>query len=235
MSSVTPRAVDAGHGSSRKSRDPEKRFSLGQEADVMRVDLTDVTPPRLSISQSHSDVAKHLADSFLDLGGEHATSPLSSISGWAERVADLRCGGNVGLRIEVSRNPRHDRFSREVGIVDPLDVNGEDVEVELVTLRICHTTPTEAFQFSGRSRLKPSASELLDLCGGVVEVLDDEVQVHPVLSRLHLRHPLEPHGEAIVGRRQDEKITVSDGGVHLNAKQPAPERSQTIRVDRVNG
>jgi hypothetical protein len=85
----------------------------------------------------------------------------------------------VGLRIEVSRNARHDRFSRAVGIVDPLDVNGEDVEVELVTLGICQQRQRKPSGSRGRSRLKPSASELLDLFTGVVEVLDVEVQVRP--------------------------------------------------------
>ena len=58
--------------------------------------------------------------------------------------------------------------------------------------------------------------------------------MHPILPTLHLGHPLEPDGEAVPGRGQDEKLTVSDRRIHVDIQHSTSERGKTVGVNRVD-
>jgi len=120
------------------------------------------------------------------------------------------------------------------GLGLPLRFNREDIEIELVTLWIGHASPEESFKLSGSARFKPSTSECLDLCRGCIQVIYNEIEVHPVLPSLGLGNSLEPDGESLFRGRQDHELAVSDCRVNLNAEQSAPERGKAIRVHRVD-
>ena len=84
------------------------------------------------------------------------------------------------------------------------------------------------------SRVVPGSSrESLNLTGGGVQVINNEIQMHPVLPGLRLRHPLEPYGQAVLCRGENQKLTVPNGRVHVDAEQFAPERGNAIGVYRV--
>lgn len=91
-----------------------------------------------------------------------------------------------------------------------LRVAGEHVEIELVAFRVRHAAPGEAVQLAGVPGLEPSSTERLDLSGGRVEVVDDEIEVHPVLPGFTFRHSLEADREAFFRGRQEEECTFPD-------------------------
>lgn len=61
---------------------------------------------------------------------------------------------------------------------------GQDVNVELVALRIRHAAPSEPPKLAGLARLKPAPAKLLDLCRGLVQIIGHRVEVQPVLPAL---------------------------------------------------
>lgn len=69
----------------------------------------------------------------------------------------------------------------------------------------------------GGPRLAPPAAERSDLRRGRVQVLDDEVEVEPVLSRLRLGDALEPDGQAILRRGEHHALAVAptDAGIAI--------------------
>jgi hypothetical protein len=67
----------------------------------------------------------------------------------------------------------------------------------------CSTTRSPPLE--GVPGLEPTSTERLDLSGGRVEVVDDEIEVHPVLPRLAFRESLEADREAFLRRRQKQE------------------------------
>jgi hypothetical protein len=80
--------------------------------------------------------------------------------------------------------------------------------------------PSRSCVVLGSNHVPPSA---LNLGRNCVEMLDDEVAVHPVLGGLRLRDALEANCAAAGCRREQHELAVADGGFHLDVQQGAPE------------
>jgi hypothetical protein len=83
--------------------------------------------------------------------------------------------------------------------------------------------PLEALKIVRGPGLEPCAAECLNLGRNCVEMLDDEVAVHPVLGGLRLRHAPEASCAAPGCRREQHELAVADGGFHLDVQQGPPQ------------
>ena len=124
-------------------------------------------------------------------------------------------------------NPAPDPRSWRVGA-------WQDVDVEFVARWVGHAAPLEALELPSVPRFEPAAAELRDVRGCLVEVVNYQVKVNPVLAVLGVGHPLEPDREAVFCRRQDEEFPVADLGVHGYGEQAAPEAGQRGRIGGVD-
>src|SRR5580692_1688206 len=111
---------------------------------------------------------------------------------------------------------------------------GQNVDVELVALRVSHASPLETLKLAGAPGLKPPPAERLDLGSGLVQILDHQIEVQPVLACLPFTYALEPHGKAGLGGRENHELAVSYRGLHANTQQFAPEPCEPFRIDGVH-
>src|SRR5205085_8714314 len=106
-------------------------------------------------------------------------------------------------------------------------------DAELVPLGIAQHAPAVALLLEVSLR-RAHRAQVLELSGGLLDALDLEIEVEPVLAGLLLRHRLERDPRRPLVRAREDHVAVAEALLDLDAQHAAPELREPLGVPRVD-